>query len=121
MKITILTFATTVLLLSFAASISSQGDPAPIEQCRSELASWTHDFSYTDAAREDSLLTYDQLKGRISEVNKCAMIDVDEPYHGSTGILTTRYNSQMRDRLFDFIVRHNMVDQFQKDDANGLR
>jgi hypothetical protein len=120
MKITIVA-AITVLLLSFAGPVSPQQDSASVEQCRADLATWTHDFSYPDMVREDLLLTYDQLKGRISEASRCSLMDDKEPYHSATSVLQIRYSGLLKDRLYDFLVRHDMVTQFQKDDANGLR
>jgi hypothetical protein len=109
-----------VLFVCFAKPVSSQ-DPAPVEQCRADLASWTHDFNLSGTVKEDSLLTYQQLKDRSTEASKCALMDDKEPYHGTAEILQIRYAGLMRDRLYDFLVRHNMLADFQKEDTNGLR
>jgi hypothetical protein len=119
MKITMIG-AATVLFLLFGEPVSSQ-DSNSVEQCRSDLAAWTHDFSYGDTAREDQLLTYDQLKQRAAEANRCSLMDDKEPYHTATSVVQTRYSGLMRDRLYDFLVRHDLTAQFQKEDANSLR
>jgi hypothetical protein len=119
MKITIIAVAAGLLLL-FGGAVSSQ-DSNSVEQCRSDLAAWTHDFSYADTARDDQLLTYDQLKQRTAEANRCSFMDDKEPYHTATSVVQMRYGGLMRDRLYDFLVRHDMTAQFQKEDANGLR
>jgi len=119
----IIAFASSaVLLLSIASSASSQqGYAVSIERCRSDLASWTRDFSYVDTAREIQLLTFDQLKSRTDEAKGCAVLDDKEPYHTADAVVQTEYSALMRERLYDFLVRHNLTEQFQKDDANGLR
>jgi hypothetical protein len=113
--------AAIVVAFTFLARPVSPQDPAPIEKCRADLASWTHDFSYTDTNRTDAILSYQQLKDRSAEANQCALMDDKEPYHGASIDLQGRYSTIMRDRLYDFLVRHSMTDQFQKEDANGLR
>src|SRR5271168_4719347 len=70
-----------VLLLSIAGSaLPQQGAAVSVERCRSDLASWTRDFSYVDTAREDQLLTFDELTRRIDEAKGCRVLDVREPY-----------------------------------------
>ena len=111
-----------VLLLSTAGSVSSQqGVAVSVERCRSDLASWTRDFSYIDTARQDQLLTFDQLKSRIDEAKGCRILDNQEPYYTAAAVVQTSYSALMKDRLYDFLVRHNLIEQFQKEDANGLR
>jgi hypothetical protein len=119
MKITMIG-AAAVLFLLLGGAVSSQ-DSDSVEQCRVDLATWTHDFSYRDTAREDQLLTYDQLKQRTDEANRCGLMDDKEPYHTASATVQTRYGGLMRDRLYDFLTRHDMAMQFQKEDANGLR
>lgn len=114
--------SSTILLLSIAGSVSSsQGFAVSVERCRSDLASWTRDFSYVDTAREDQLLTFDQLKSRSDEAKGCRILDDKEPYYTAAATVQTGYSALMRDRLYDFLLRHNLTDQFQKEDANGLR
>jgi len=121
MKI-IATVWSAVLLLLLADSVSSrQGFAVSVERCRSDLASWTNDFSYVNTAREDQLLLFDQLKSRIDEAKGCRILDDKEPYYTAAAVVQLSYSALMRDRLYDFLVRHNLVDQFQKEDANGLR
>jgi hypothetical protein len=111
-----------VLLFSTAGAVSSQqGFAVSVERCRSDLASWTQDFSYVDAARDGQILTFDQLKSRTDEAKGCSVIDDKEPYHTAAAVVQSDYSARMRDRLYDFLVRHNLTEQFQKDDANGLR
>jgi hypothetical protein len=118
---TLFSLATLFLLASFAGSVSSQ-DSMPVEQCRTDLAAWTHDFNFmVDTTRDDLLLTYDQLKDRTSEAGHCALLDDKEPYHAAAGALQVHYSGLMKDRLHDFLVRHDMLAQFQKEDGNGLR
>jgi hypothetical protein len=111
-----------VLLLFIASSVlSQQGFAVSVERCRSDLASWTKDFSYVDTAREDQLLPFDQLQSRIDEAKGCRILDNKEPYYTAAATIQTSYSAQMRDRLYDFLVRHNLTEQFQKEDTNGLR
>jgi hypothetical protein len=114
--------ASAVFLLSAVVSDSRQhGAAVSVERCRSDLASWTHDFGYANTAREEQLLGFDQLKLRIDEAKGCSILDSKEPYFSAAATIQTRYNALMRDRLYDFLVRHDMAEQFQKEDANGLR
>jgi len=111
-----------VLLLSMAGSVSSQqGFAVSVDRCRSDLASWTNDFSYANTARADQLLAFDQLKSRIDEAKGCRLLDNQEPYYTAAAIVQTGYSALMRDRLYDFLVRHNLDEQFRKEDTNGLR
>lgn len=111
-----------ILLLSLAGSVSSQqGFAVSVERCRSDLASWTKDFRYVDAAREDQLLGFDQLTSRIDEAKGCRVLDNKEPYYTAAATVQTKYSGLIRDRLYDFLMRHNLAEQFQKEDANGLR
>jgi hypothetical protein len=114
--------ASVVFFLSLAGSVSpQQGAALSLERCRSDLANWTHDFSYFDTAREDQLLTYDELKTRIDEAGGCRNWDSNEPYYSAAATVQARYSALIRDRLYDFLVRHQMAGQFEKEDANGLR
>jgi hypothetical protein len=111
-----------VLLFSFGGSVSSQqGFAVSVERCRSDLASWTHDFSYQDTAAEDLRLTFDQLTDRAGEAKGCRVMDNKEPYYAATEIVQSNYNALARDRLYHFLARHNLTEQFKKEDANGLR
>jgi hypothetical protein len=111
-----------VLLLSIAGSaLPQQGAAVSVERCRSDLASWTRDFSYVDMAREDQLLTFDELTRRIDEAKGCRVLDVREPYYTAAATVQASYGAMVKDRLYDFVNRHNLGDQFRREDASGLR
>ena len=111
-----------VFLLFTGGSVSSQqGFAVSIERCRSDLASWTNNFSYRDQGKPDSLLTYDQLTARIGEAKGCRIIDDNEPYHTAAAIVQSNYSAVVNERLLDFVARHNLSEQFKKEDADGLR
>lgn len=111
-----------VLLLCMASSVSSrQGAAVSVERCRADLASWTRDFSYIDTARQNQLLAFDELKNRIDEAKGCRVLDNMEPYYTAAATVQVDYSAQMRDRLYHFVLRHNLDQQFEKEDANGLR
>lgn len=120
---TIKAIAAITFFALLAGPVSPQEDSPQIEKCRTDLSDWTQGFSFTggDTTRSDMILTYEQLKDRTAEANRCGLMDDKEPYHTATVVLQTRYNGLMKDRLFDFLVRHNMVGQFEQDDTNGLR
>jgi hypothetical protein len=110
------------LLFSTAGSVSSQqGYAVSVERCRSDLASWTNDFSYVDTARQDQLLTFDQLTSRIDEAKGCHVMDDKEPYFTASATVQVGYSAFVKQRLYDFVVRHNLAEQFRKEDAGGLR
>jgi hypothetical protein len=111
-----------VLLLSVAGSVSSQqGFAVSVERCRSDLASWTNDFSYVNTAREDQLLAFHQLQSRSDEAKGCRVLDNKEPYYTAAANVQAAYSAQVKDRLYHFVLRHNLDEQFRKEDANGLR
>ena len=111
-----------VLLFFLGGSVSSQqGFAVSVERCRSDLASWTKDFSYQDTAGEDLRLTFDQLTDRVGEAKGCRVMDNKEPYYTAAEIVQSNYNAIVRDRLYHFVVRHSLTEQFKKEDANGLR
>ena len=116
--------ASAVLFLSIAGSVSpQQGAAVSLERCRSDLTNWTHNFKDSDSemALEEKSLTYDQLRSRADEAIGCRNWDGQEPYFTAATKIQMRYSGQVRDRLYDFVVRHNMAEEFQKEDANGLR
>ena len=114
--------ASAALLLCAAASGSPQeGAAVSVARCRSDLANWTHHFTYVNTGTEEQLLPFDQLKERSDEAKGCSVLDSNEPYVSAAATIQTRYGALMRDRLYNFVARHNLTDQFQKEDANGLR
>jgi hypothetical protein len=121
MKIIAILSSAILLVLIPRAVSSQQGFAVSVERCRSDLASWTRDFSYIDTARQDQLLSFDQLMSRRDEAKGCRVLDEMEPYYTAAATVQANYNALMRDRLYDFIVRHNLDEQFKKEDANGLR
>lgn len=121
MKIAVIV-ASALLLFPVGRSVSpQQGFAVSVDRCRSDLASWTRDFSYVDTAREDQLLTFDELTSRIDEAKGCRVLDNMEPYYTAAAVVQTGYSALVRERLYDFVVRHNLAEQFRKEDANGLR
>lgn len=119
----IIAFASSaIFLLLIAVPVSSrQGAAVSVERCRADLASWTRDFSYVDTARLDQLLTFDQLKSRIDEAKGCRVLDNLEPYYTAAATVQGNYSALMEDRLYHFVLRHSLDQQFEKEDANGLR
>jgi hypothetical protein len=111
-----------VLLILFTGPLSPQETPSTgLDQCRAEVASWTHDFSYTSTANAESLVTFGQLMDRTNELKKCSLLEDKEPYRGTIPVLEIRYEGLVIDRLRDSLVRHDLFGQFQKEDAGGLR
>ena len=114
--------AVAILALAGGGSVASrQGAAVSVERCRSDLATWTHDFGFTNLEREEQLLTFDVLKNRIDEAKGCRVMDNQAPYYDAAALVQAHYNDLIRTRLQDFLLRHNMTQQFQAEDANGLR
>jgi len=121
MKIAAIASSAVLLLLSAGSVSPQQGVAISVDQCRTDLASWTRDFSYVDTVRANQILTFDQLKSRLDEAKGCRILDDKEPYFTAAATVQADYSAAMKDRLYDFVLRHSLDQQFQKEDANGLR
>jgi hypothetical protein len=110
------------LLIFSTRPVSPQDTEGPaLEQCRIDLASWTHDFSYVQPANADLMLTSRQLMDRTRELKKCILLEAKEPYRSSITSLEPHYDELLEERLLGFLARHNLLEQFQKEDSDGLR
>jgi hypothetical protein len=74
-----------------------------------------------DTATKDQLLTFDQLMSRIDEAKGCRVLDDREPYYTAAATVQATYSTLVKDRLYHFVLRHSLDEQFRKEDANGLR
>ena len=113
MKITTVLTAT-VLLVSFAAPISPQQERTPtVEQCRAAMMKWMHD----DPAK----LAYSELQGRARAMLACPAVDADQLTRDGYQTVFLGLTSEEESRLYHFLDRHKLWDQFNRDDAAGLR
>jgi|SRR5271167_5152938 len=90
---------------------------APTEdQCRADLRLWWAE----DKTTITSLSAY-TLQGRIAEMGHCVQV-----LPGNTESLNAIteeeiYDSHLQRRLFDFVTRHNQMQQFINEDSAGAR
>jgi hypothetical protein len=109
--------ALTVAVFVLVAVASPQLEHAPtVEQCQADQELW---FSKLETNESTSDVTFDTLRGWISEMGDCQSVDKPnwhEYYHVEAE--ATQERSQ---REFDFIVRHGLATQFVSEDAAGKR
>jgi hypothetical protein len=104
-----------LMVTSVAWGQSIQHAPTE-EQCRADLRLWWAE----DKATISSLPAY-TLQGRIVEMGHCVQV-----LPGNTESLNAIsevdiYDSHLQRRLFNFLTRHNQMQQFVKEDSAGAR
>lgn len=98
-----------------------------VEQCRADRALWFSKIS-DDAKAEEAeglrapvahSVSFQQLNFCILEMHDCARIDPEsnDLYYKTSGDAGVTAN----DRLMNFLVRHNLLNQFLAEDAQGKR
>ena len=112
------------ILLAFVmlTAVAAMGQTSTIQhaptedQCRTDLRLWWAE----DKTTITSLSAY-TLEGRIGEMGHC--IQVLPGNTESLNAITEEeiYDSHLQRRLFDFLTRHNQMQQFVKEDSAGAR
>ena len=122
-----------IVFLVLASNGSTQEHATNVEICRANQAVWgntqakldyatqekqhaTQGLKNTNAAAE---LSYKQLLSRQDEILTCASIDAlnSDQYMKAFNF----YAQVARDRFENFIIRHNLMQRFLREDAAGLR
>jgi hypothetical protein len=119
------------LLLAIAVplqSIHSQEVQPTVEQCRADQKLWTarelfkQDLSteyFFPEKRDETKTSHNELTNRVKEMFDCSKVDPDNErtyYDAMSGICAARAM-----RLKNFLVRHNLWNQFIAEDAQGKR
>ena len=113
-------FCLLVSLLSIAplmGSAKGQEHVPTVEACREDVATWAR----TMGLHGYSNMPYMEVVAREGEVLKCDGLDPDARFKSiyETHIRTTEI--EIRWRLNDFITRHNLMQEFLLEDAQGKR
>lgn len=116
------------VLVSVSAVGSQEVKPAPtVAQCRSDQRLWFSKIS-DDAKAEEAeglrepvaaSISFQQLNFLILQMHDCARIDPEfkKEYYETSGDAAVAANN----RLVHFLYRHNLLDQFITEDAQGKR
>ena len=108
----VLLFALFVLMAASGVMAAPEQTPTPAT-CKADLKAWSK-------SKLESL-TIDQIKARMNEMVACA--DEAHHHHHSDKQVQTyldefyRTHAELADRAFDFIVNHNLRDQFYAEEG----
>jgi hypothetical protein len=119
--------------LAPAANSESQKHAPSIEMCRADLARWYDVESATEYKKAETLhltggvknltpaakLPLKEVNARIIEMGECSHVDTTQS--NAYAAANDFYAGVQGDRYFAFIVRHNLMSQIMKEDAQGLR
>lgn len=115
-----LMFACGALVASLASAHPQQAvEHAPtVEQCQADRAYWMSKLEQSGGKGADDV-TYDTLMGWQSEMDKCMVVDASNywKYYNAS----SETNSEQKNRLVNFLMRHNLYTQFAKEDLGGAR
>jgi hypothetical protein len=116
MKIAILLAA---ILLPGFANLAQEHAPTA-EQCDADLRLWASQASTLDK------LPYKEVEAREQEMFNCGGSVNSQTQQGfikakSYDSASNLYRGEMGERLSDFLVRHNLIEQFLAEDAQGKR
>jgi hypothetical protein len=121
------------LLLFSTASARLQEHAPTVEVCRADAAVWTNVHAETDYYNaelerttngvpnrtEMEKLPIIEVRARSREMFQCE--DVDPARKESYLDAGRFYHNVQADRWYEFLLRHNLIDQFEQDDAAGKR
>ena len=115
-----LMFACGALVASLASAYPRQAvEHAPtMEQCRADRAYWMSKLEQADGKGTDDV-TYNTLMGWQSEMDKCMVVDPSDywKYYNTS----SETNAEQKNRLVNFLTRHDLYIQFAKEDSAGER
>ena len=104
--------ALSVLMVASGAMAAPEQTPSPAA-CKADLKAWSKSNLES--------LTIDQIKTRMNEMVACAD-EAHHHHHGDKQVQTYldefyRTHAELADRAFDFIVNHNLRDQFYAEEG----
>jgi hypothetical protein len=114
-----------IVMLSVVAN-SQEHSPA-LEQCRldfdtyKKLGNFAHPTEAEFTAQRDYLRRFplSEINRRIVEMESC--MDVDQTHRQDYTDASLLLEGAQRNRYMNFLVRHNLWDQFVAEDAQGKR
>ena len=115
-----LMFACGVLAASLASAHPRQAvEYAPtVEQCRADRAYWMSKLEQPSEKGTDDV-TFETLRGWQKEMSKCQVVDPENYWKyynaGSEAV------AESGNRALNFIIHHNLWQQFLDEDAAGKR
>ncbi len=109
-----LLFALFVLMVASRVMAAPEQTPTPAV-CKADLKAWSK-------SKLESL-TIEQIKTRMNEMVACAD-ETHHHHHSDKQVLMYldefyRTHSELADRAFDFIVNHNLRDQFYAEEGEA--
>jgi hypothetical protein len=109
-----LLFALFVLMVASGVMAAPEQTPTPAV-CKADLKAWSK-------SKLESL-TIEQIKTRMNEMVACAD-ETHHHHHSDKQVLMYldefyRTHSELADRAFDFIVNHNLRDQFYAEEGEA--
>src|ERR1700733_7211257 len=115
-----LSLAFFVLTVASAAMAAPETTPTPAV-CKADLKAW----SGSGPESKTETLTIEQLHTRMNEMVACAD-EARHHWHSDKQVLMYldtfyRTHSELADRAFDFITRHDLQGQFGEEEAAGTK
>jgi hypothetical protein len=115
-----LMFACGALVASLVSAHPRQAvEHAPtVKQCQADRAYWMSKLEQA-GGKGTADVTYNILMGWQSEMDKCMVVDPSNyfKYYNTS----SETNSDQKNRLVNFLMRHDLYTQFAKEDLAGAR
>jgi hypothetical protein len=105
--------AVLILVFLFVMPVTAQEDLPTASRCRARVTAWGEQLQEIDK------LSWDVVAKRVLEMGVCGNVDppMRDDYRAAQGLL----NTSLLTRTTDFIKRHNLLSQFELEDAQGKR
>jgi hypothetical protein len=108
----------TVASLAFAHPPQAVEHAPTAEQCRADRAYWMSKLEQADNKGTDDV-SYAALRGWYNEMEKCQPVDPANTFR-YYNVMAESQGEQLG-RMINFLSRHNLWQQFQDEDAAGMR
>ena len=114
----------TILILALLTSLAALGQEthhAPTaEQCKADATVWFNQHLITPTV--DDALSFRELSARESEMADCLdVLESSSTDRNHAYEVGTSYGLMIGKREANFLKRHNLIRQFEKEDAQGAR
>lgn len=105
-----------LLLFVFLANSGAQTETAfTLTECKTDIEVWSRELS---AERH---LTAESLYVRQKELIECQLDYKEAPEKSQWELHDLQLDREIERRLYDFLGRHKLIDQFNEEDAQGER
>jgi hypothetical protein len=105
-----------LLLITLSFGATPQQHAPTAEQCRADAAVW---WEHSQPKGTMSDVAFTELSARLSEMYDCMTVDKASSKTYNDAFLMI--HSEMGSRWGNFIRRHNLQQEFVKEDAAGMR